>query len=588
MKKLLSVLLVAVMLLSVVGCKKTTEPATNNGTNSGTTDTGKTDSGKTDSGKTDSGNTATTPDPDKADARGMKDGKFVETRHISVELYDRNVDGGTEAGNNAWTQWIQKQMLDRYNVEVEFVTVSRWQEADDINNLLAAQTAPDICYTYNYGAIQAYAEMGGVIDLAPVLEENKDLVPSLFDWLGDELVYQDLDPAEGTLWAIEGKRNETCRINTFIRQDWLDKLGLKTPTTKAELEQVLIAFRDNAETLLGADASKMVPFSTSYDIGWRAANIIESFMDPDITDKDYYVNGYDDRKFTEQGTKEAIRLLNKWYNDGLVWKDFAEHSGSDDTAEDDMIKAGFVGCFIHNYDYPFRGGKDSINATLAAQYGAQAKFVAINCFEDKNGKYTKYSYSNSGDRKTFFPATNDEIIASLCYLEFMSQASTVEFLQIGEEGVIHTVDAATGAMVIQAPDDAHHEWYQNSGKNIDMTINCNGLRLATEELTNISLAYSYSDVDPADVKQAIEAAKLDAKVPATPSVGDIKAETEATDLAGKRDQTYDKAVVASVADFDKVWDDGMKEYLNAGGQAIMDERKTAWENTYGTAVNIGK
>ena len=576
------------MLLSVVGCKKTTEPATNNGTNSGTTDTGKTDSGKTDSGKTDSGNTATTPDPDKADARGMKDGKFVETRHISVELYDRNVDGGTEAGNNAWTQWIQKQMLDRYNVEVEFVTVSRWQEADDINNLLAAQTAPDICYTYNYGAIQAYAEMGGVIDLAPVLEENKDLVPSLFDWLGDELVYQDLDPAEGTLWAIEGKRNETCRINTFIRQDWLDKLGLKTPTTKAELEQVLIAFRDNAETLLGADASKMVPFSTSYDIGWRAANIIESFMDPDITDKDYYVNGYDDRKFTEQGTKEAIRLLNKWYNDGLVWKDFAEHSGSDDTAEDDMIKAGFVGCFIHNYDYPFRGGKDSINATLAAQYGAQAKFVAINCFEDKNGKYTKYSYSNSGDRKTFFPATNDEIIASLCYLEFMSQASTVEFLQIGEEGVIHTVDAATGAMVIQAPDDAHHEWYQNSGKNIDMTINCNGLRLATEELTNISLAYSYSDVDPADVKQAIEAAKLDAKVPATPSVGDIKAETEATDLAGKRDQTYDKAVVASVADFDKVWDDGMKEYLNAGGQAIMDERKTAWENTYGTAVNIGK
>ena len=587
MKKLLSVLLVAVMLLSVVGCKKTTEPATNNGTNSGTTDTGKTDSGKTDSGKTDSGNTATTPDPDKADARGMKDGKFVETRHISVELYDRNVDGGTEAGNNAWTQWIQKQMLDRYNVEVEFVTVSRWQEADDINNLLAAQTAPDICYTYNYGAIQTYAEMGGVIDLAPVLEENKDLVPSLFDWLGEELVYQDLDPSEGTLWAIEGKRNETCRINTFIRQDWLDKLGLKTPTTKAELEQVLIAFRDNAETLLGADASKMVPFSPSYDIGWRAANIIESFMDPDITDKDYYVNGYDDRKFTEEGTKEAIRLLNKWYNDGLVWKDFAEHSGSDDTAEDDMIKAGFVGCFIHNYDYPFRGGKDSINATLAAQYGSQAKFVAINCFEDKNGKYTKYSYSNSGDRKTFFPATNDEVIASLCYLEFMSQASTVEFLQIGEEGVIHTVDAATGAMVIQAPDEAHHEWYQNSGKNIDMTINCNGLRLATEDLTNISLAYSYSDVDPADVKQAIEAAKLDAKVPATPSVGDIKAETEATDLAGKRDQTYDKAVVASVADFDKVWDDGMKEYLNAGGQAIMDERKTAWENTYGTAVNIG-
>ena len=519
-------------------------------------------------------------EPAGPDERGMLDGKFVDTRHISVELYDRNVDGGTEAGNNAWTQWIQQQMLDRYNVEVEFVTVARWTEGDDIGNLLAAQNAPDICYTYNYGQIQTYANMGGVLDLAPILEANKDLVPSMFDWLGDAVIYQDLDPNAGTLWAIEGKRNEICRINTFVRKDWLDTLGLKEPTTKAEFEAMLVAFKDNAETLLGADASKMVPYSISYDVGWRAATLIESFMDPAITDKEYYVNGYDDRKFTENGTKEAVRLLNKWYNDGLIWHDFAEHSGSGDTTEDYMIKAGFVGAFTHNYDYPFRNGKDSINATLAAQYGPQAKFVAVNCFEDKNGGYNKYSYSNTGDRKVFFPATNDEPIASLCYLEFMSQAETVQYLQIGDEGVLHTVDATSGAIVLQAPDEAHHDWYQNSGKNIDMTINCNGLRLATPELTTLSLAYSYSDVDPEDVKTAIAVASKDAQVPPTPSVGDIAAETEGTDLSGKRDQTYDKAVVASVADFDSVWDQGMSEYLAAGGQAIMDERAAAWDATY--------
>ncbi len=512
------------------------------------------------------------------DERGMQDGKFVDTRHITVELYDRNVDGGTEAGNNAWTQWIQQQMLDRYNVEVEFVTVSRWDEATDINNLLASQSAPDICYTYNYSAIQTYANMGGVIDLAPLLDQNKDLVPSMFDWLGEDIIYQDLDPNAGTLWAIEGKRNEICRINTFIRQDWLDKLGLETPTTKQEFEDCLVAFRDNADTLLGADASKMVPFSISYDVGWRAATLIESFMDPAITDKEYYVNGYDSRAFTQNGTKEAIRLLNKWYNAGLVWKDFAVHTG-DDTTEDDMIKAGFVGAFIHNYDYPFRNGKDSINATLAAQFGEDAKFVAINTFEDKNGGYNKYTYSNTGDRKVFFPATNDEPIASLCYLEFISQPETIKYLQIGDEGVIHTVDAS-GAIVIQEPDEAHHDWYQNSGKNIDMTINCNGLRLDTEELTVQSLAFAYADVDPADVQNAIKVAQVDAKTPKTPSVGDIQAETEGTDLDGKRDQAYDKAVVASEADFDSVWDQGMEEYLAAGGQAIIDERTAAWEATY--------
>ncbi len=567
-KKVLAALLAATMTLSLAACgskapaTSTTEPAVS-----------KTESAPTVEAKS-----------DEPDANGMLNGKFVDTRHISVELYDRSVEGGTEAGDNAWTQWIQAQMLERYNVEVEFITVSRWDEVNAINNLLASGTAPDICYTYSYSTIQTYADMGGVLDLAPILEANKALVPSMFDWLGDSLIYTDLDPATGILWAIEGKRNETCRINTFVRKDWLDALGLAEPKTKAEFEAVLVAFRDNADKLLGADASKMVPFSMSYDVGWRAANLIESFMDPDITDEELYVNGYDDRKYTENGAKEAARLLNKWYNDGLIWKDFAL-STADDSSEDDMIKAGFVGAFMHNYDYPFRGGVDSINATLKAMRGDDAKFVAVNCFEDKNGKYTKYRYSEGGDRKVFFPATNDEPVASLCYLEFMSQAATVEYLQAGEEGINHTV-APNGAWVLISDPEGHHEYFVNSGKNIDMTINCNGLRLATEELTNLSLAYSYPEVDPADVQQAIEAAKLDARAPKTVSVGDIAAEAEGTDLSGKRDEGYDNSIVASVADFDSVWDKFMSEYMAAGGQAIMEERQEAWDRTYGDATML--
>ena len=328
----------------------------------------------------------------------------------------------------------------------------------------------------------------------------------------------------------------------------------------------------------------MIPFSMSYDVGWRAASIIESFMDPDITDEELYVNGYDDRKYTENGTKEAARLLNKWYNDGLIWKDFAL-SSADDTSEDDNIKAGFVGAFIHNYDYPFRGGVDSINATLKAMQGDDAKFIAVNCFQDKNGNYTKYRYSEGGDRKVFFPTTNDEPIASLLYLEFISQASTVEYLQAGEEGINHTV-ADNGAWVLISDPEGHHEYFVNSGKNIDMTINTNGLRLATEELTRLSLAYSYPEVDPADVQQAIEAAMLDARAPKTAVVGDIAAEAEGTDLTGKRDQGFDNAIVASVADFDAVWDKFMSEYLAAGGQAIIDERQAAWDKTYGSETML--
>ena len=161
----------------------------------------------------------------------------------------------------------------------------------------------------------------------------------------------------------------------------------------------------------------MIPYSVSYDVGWRAATLIESFLDPNMSDREFYINGFDDRKLTENGTKDAIKLLNKWYNMGLLWDDFALY-GSGDTTEDSMMKAGYVGAFTHNWDYPFRNGEDSINANLQRQVGENAKFVAIDCFEDKNGTYTKFVSSTAGDRKIFFPTTNDEPLACLLSVSY--------------------------------------------------------------------------------------------------------------------------------------------------------------------------
>jgi len=509
----------------------------------------------------------------------FKDGKFVETVKLSVEVYDRGNDGGSDPTDNMYTDFIKKGMLEKYNVEVEFVAVSRWEEVQQINNLLAGGTAPDICLTYDYPTIQTYAGMEGVLELNQYLEEYKDLLPNLYNWLGDTNIYWDKDPNTGELWAIEGKRADIKRINTFVRQDWLDKLGMKAPTTTEEFEKMLVAFEGNAEVLLGADADKMIPFSVSYDVGWRAANIIESFIDPAMTDKEYFVNGFDDRMYTQNGTKEAIKLLNKWYNDGLMWDDFALY-GSGDSTEDDMIKAGYVGAFMHNWDYPFRNGEDSIQANLKRIVGEDAAFVAIDCFENSNGDYAKRAYSTAGDRKIFFPATNDEPLASLLYLDWISTPENIQYLQIGDEGVTHTKLAGGGVSIIPATGDA----IQNSGQNIDYTITCNGLNLMSEEDTAKSAAYNYAGVDPSYVQTSIEVALNDAIHVKNVNVGAISAEEGmGTSLGEKRDIAFDKSVIASVADFDKVWDDNMKDYLKSGGQKIMDERKEKWEATFGDA-----
>lgn len=576
-KKLLSVLLAGSMVVSLAAC--------------GSGDSGSTapDTSGTQTTQQDTTAQDTTQEADNAgDAAAdptngeVVDGKFVETRKITVEVYDRGNDDGSDPTNNNYTKYIKEQMLAKHNVEVEFVAVPRWTEVEQINNLLAAGDAPDICLTYDYPTVQTYANMGGVLDLSSYVDDYKDMLPNLWNWLGETNIYWDKDPVDGTLWAIEGKRAVTNRINTFVRKDWLDKLNLKEPTTRQEFEDMIIAFRDNADLLLGADADKMIPYSVSFDVGWRAALLIESFIDPDISDYEYYVNGFDDRALTQNGTKEAIRLLNKWYNDGLLWDDFALY-GSGDSTEDDMIKAGYVGAFMHNWDYPYRDGENSIQTNLQRMVGPDAKFVVVDCFEDSKGGHNKFITSSAGDRKIFFPTTNTEPLASMMYLDFISSPEVIEYLQIGEEGVTHNKLEDGAVEIIAATGDD----IQNSGFNLDYTITCNGLHLVDEELTLKSMAYSYSGIDPELVEVAHKVCNTDTRPAKNVNVGAIASEEgQGPTLSSKRDVVYDTAVSAAVEDFDKVWDAGIADYLSSGGQAIMDERAEKWKATFGDTTAL--
>jgi len=522
----------------------------------------------------------TDPEPTKAATQTPQndaeivDGKFVKTRKITVEIYDRGNDGGSKPEDNFYTDFIKEGMLRDHNVEVTFVPVPRWTETDVLNNLLAASDAPDICVTYSYPTIQTYANMGGVIDLAPLLEENKSMLTNLWDLLGDYNIYYNKDPETGTIWAIEAIRAQIPRINTFVREDWLKKLNIPEPTTLEEFENMLYAFKDNASLLLGSDADKMVPFSTTFDVGWACNNLLVSFVPDNTSEKDLYVYGFDDRQLLWPGYKEGVRKLNEWYNAELIWQDFPLY-GEGDTTEANMCKAGYVGSIIQNWDNPYRDGEQGIHANLQ-RISPDAAYIAVDPFPNDAGKYKKLLYS-SIDRKVFFPSTNKEPIASLMYLDWISTFENRKFLQIGEEGVTHEV-MPDGAIKLIA---ATGEKIMNSGNNIDYTITINGLELGDPDLTTRSLALGYAGVDARFIQKSFEVANRDGFVPQNFNVGEIKAEEGMGQvLKEKRDILLAQAIICPTDQFDEVWDEYFQDYLNSGGQAIIDERLAAYEKFY--------
>jgi len=507
---------------------------------------------------------------------GFVDGKFTETRHITVEIFDRNTDG-TITDDNTYTDFIKKGMLDTYNVEVEFVTVPRWEESDLISTYLAAGSASDVSYTYNDGAIYTYFMQDAVLDLQPLIDEYIDFIPDLYNLLGDSNMTWKLDPYTGTNYAICARRMNVARINTFIRQDWLTKLDLEIPTTTQEFEAALYAFQENAELLLGDDADRMVPFALTEDVGWEANNILYSYVPDEYTTDKYNYIYSDDRQFLLPGIKEGVRLLNKWYNDGLILQDFSLYTAGDDTVKN-LMKAGYVGAFEANWDNPYRDGEESIHYMLQQSQGEDAVYIAIDPFANDAGITKKVNYSTN-DRWIFFPYTNDEPLASLLYLNFIATFENRYFLQLGTEGINYEVteNGAIKSIAVEAGRDK-----MSSTNNIDTTLVINGLDLGDTAKTAQTMALGYANVDPSFIEKAFELALKNGISYANFNLGDIvAAEGMSTVLAEKRNVVLNKAINASVEEFDAVWDAGMADYLASGGQAIIDERMEKWIAAFG-------
>jgi len=528
--------------------------------------------------------------------------RFNDTVTIRPMLWDRSNDRVPEFHEGYWARWVQSAILEDHNINIEWVNVPRWDQDTFLPMLVGAGDGPDVSFTFGFGIVETFANMDGILDLAPLLREYNDWLPNMYGLLGQN-VYWNLNPDTGALYGISNILVSDGRINTFVREDWLDTLGIAPPTTLEEFESMLEAFRDNAEALLGADANRMIPFRMTEDVGWTADPLISSFIPNNITEREFFRYGFDDRRFMMPYTKEGIRVLNRWFNNDLLWRDFAV---SDDYADDQII-LGFVGAFSHNWDYPFRADPGIITR-MQEEVGPQANFIVVNPFPNDAGQIVHYMPGGT-DRVIFFPATNQEPVASLLYLDWMSRNSTRTMLAFGHEGV-HHVRHPNGAFEIlpaswndyELDDDGepvlddegdpiilytHFNWPDDqhipSLRNFDISLMINGVELGDPVLNAATVALGYPGIAADRIAAARNAGLDHARIARQVTVRPIDAqEGMAVPLNEERNRILAVTIGAtSEADFDATWDAMFQGYLMMGGQAIIDERDQAWVERFG-------
>lgn len=155
--KLLSLILVVIL---VLGTLAACSPPPGKETGAQTGNNGKLD----DSSKKDGVETGK-PEETKPGIEGWK--PFEKNVTIKIPVYDRGVEGLPPVDNNYWTDWVQKNFGDKYNITVKYEPIPRNDVMTKYALLIAAKETPTILMEYDYPKVSQWAAEGAMrtIDL---------------------------------------------------------------------------------------------------------------------------------------------------------------------------------------------------------------------------------------------------------------------------------------------------------------------------------------------------------------------------------------------------------------------------------------
>lgn len=243
------------------------------------------------------------------------------------------LEGGSDRDweNNGWLEEVAKKT----NVHVKIMPSSSADALEKRNLLLASGEYPDMFLT-NWSAIFTKSDVmqfgvkeGILVSISPFLEKYGEEINRVFEY---NPVFRVTSTApDGEVYGVA--RFSECYHcmaypKMYIRQDWLDKLGLSMPTTTEELREVLKAFVTKDPNGNGKADEIGLTGATTWNtmleyclLGWSFLNVKPDFWlyleDGEVKfgpDKDAY--------------REGLRYIKSLYDEGLI--DPAAFSQKDD------------------------------------------------------------------------------------------------------------------------------------------------------------------------------------------------------------------------------------------------------------------
>lgn len=429
MKKIASVVLALALSVSVFA-------ACGSNGNSSASSTASTESS---TASTDSSSDAATGD--KIDVLNQS-----ETMDVSVAV----MTGFTAADSR-----VQKELEEKYNVKFKLVVLPGWTDGQSqISLLMASNDMPNIMWWWTMDTEYNKWVQAGLLDDVSAYMDKYTVIRDYYNKMDPKTLFY-ASEADGSIYRIPGDVSEPSCENLWIRQDWLDNLNLKTPTTIEELNEVLRAFTEddpdgngqNDTYGLGGDGydfRSFWPWIQSYD-----QTHYERFCVDD--------NGVVTYGPANEGTKNWVSDVADLYAKGYITPNITQ-----DTDRDEQMANGGFGV---TYSWCAWNNPDAAPMMSFYASNPDAKWVPIDMVKGSNGN--PQDDPGTSAAWAYFAITNTASDPERLYATWDDMCDSDNYIarRFGIEGTDYEYDENGQYVAIVGPDSE-----ENTSKNIGLKL----------------------------------------------------------------------------------------------------------------------
>ncbi len=407
MKKLMSLLLIACMLVTMVACSGTDDSSSQAETSQSATSQAEESQAET------SGD---------ASAEDSVASEYADTITMGA-LYEVSKDRIPDRPS-----LVDDMLKERFNVVLEWNDIQNSAFNDVINTMLASEEYPEVFWNLNH---ETEVKNMGLDGYLVALNDYLDSMPD-YKALWSEEDFQTMlefcSASDGNLYYTPTQNYRSASMSWIYRKSAFDANGWELPTTPEELYDLL--------TQIKAADPESVPMPTRG--GWK--NAIQGMrVAYDVTSLESYVDAYTGEfvpyGYTTDGLREALRWTNIFYEDGLIDPEFV-------TGDDNQWTSFYAnGQAYIEYQYVERTVWAETNMS-PVDAEVDWEFTDYNVSSDDNEGYL-YEHEN-----TFFPygysftdkISDEGLTRMLDWCNWISTDEGATFMCMGVEGVTYQVN----------------------------------------------------------------------------------------------------------------------------------------------------